>query len=54
MKSKGESKAPVKTEKKDGAPERAQVRIQPSRWTNIVIKEGISIAKKMGWSLMPA
>jgi diadenylate cyclase len=48
MKSKGESKAPVKTEKKDGAPEKAQVSIQPSRWTNIVIKEGISIAKKIG------
>jgi diadenylate cyclase len=48
MKSKGESKTPNKTEKNGGPPEKAQEKIQPSRWTNIVIKEAVSIARKIG------
>jgi diadenylate cyclase len=45
---KGESKAPVKAGKKDGDPEETKEKMAPSRWTNIVIKESISIAKKIG------
>jgi diadenylate cyclase len=48
MKSRQESKSPNKAEKNGGTPEKAQERIPPSRWTNLVIKEGISIAKKIG------
>jgi diadenylate cyclase len=45
---KGEGKFPGKSGEKDSAPEKTQVKMAPSRWTNIVIKEGLSIAKKIG------
>jgi diadenylate cyclase len=45
---KKEGKSPGKTGKKDKAPERAQDKMAPSRWTAIVIKEAISVAKKIG------
>lgn len=48
MKTKGESKSANKMEKNGAAPEKAQEKLQPSRWTPIMIKEAISIAKKIG------
>ena len=48
MKSKGESKSVSKAEKNGGTPEKAQEKMQPSRWTGIVIKEAASIARKIG------
>jgi diadenylate cyclase len=45
---KGEGKSPGKAEGKNTGAEKSQDRMAPSRWTNIVIKEGISIAKKIG------
>ena len=47
MKSKGESKSSQKPEK-NGSAEKPQEKLQPSRWTNIMIKESISIARKIG------
>jgi len=48
MKTKGDSKSVNKAEKNAGGPEKAQEKLQPSRWTNVMIKEAISIAKKIG------
>jgi len=45
---KEEGKAPEKTEKKGGPSEKAQEKLAPMRWTGIVIRESISIAKKIG------
>jgi diadenylate cyclase len=45
---KGQGKSPGKVRKKEGAPEKAQARMAPSRWTGIVIRESLSIAKKIG------
>ena len=45
---KGEGKAPGKEGEKETPPEKRQDRMAPSRWTNVVIKESISIAKKIG------
>jgi diadenylate cyclase len=48
MKSKGEGRSPDKAEKNGGTRGKTQERMPPSQWTNIVIKEAISIAKKIG------
>jgi diadenylate cyclase len=48
MKSKGEGRSPNKAEKNGGTLGKTQERMPPSQWTNIVIKEAISIAKKIG------
>lgn len=45
---KGEAKPPEKAEKKGGTPEKIHERPAPARWTSIVIRESISIAKKIG------
>ena len=48
MKSKGESKTANRVAKDGAAQEKAQDKMKPSRWTNVVIKEAISIARKIG------
>ena len=45
---KEEGKAQEKTEKKGDAPEKTHEKLAPMRWTGIVIRESISIAKKVG------
>jgi diadenylate cyclase len=48
MKSKKESNSGNKAEKNAGTGEKVQEKLQPSRWTGIMIKEAISIARKIG------
>lgn len=47
MKNKGENKPSNSSQKSSTSPEKPPERFQPSRWTNVVIKEAISIAKKI-------
>jgi diadenylate cyclase len=39
---------PVKKEKKSKGPANKPVRLEPSKWTNIIVKQAISMAKKIG------
>ncbi|MBN2033710.1 MAG: diadenylate cyclase [Deltaproteobacteria bacterium] len=55
MKSNGkkdDNKPSEKTLKKARAPEKTQDKMAPSRWTNIVVKEAILIAKKIGADIL--
>jgi hypothetical protein len=39
---------PVKKEKKSKGPANKPVRLEPFKWTNIIVKQAISMAKKIG------